>query len=251
MERDLIFGLQGVQIGLVESRTFIEAGLSWSRGEARNLREEVIRRAQINDEGVALLDRSVEFILKKHGVDEQKPLQAAGEGKQVFESLGERSPAKASRPPPRSQSCPMTWLPPWSPRKPPAATPSAGNRAAGGIGKIFAAFDEHVGRDIAIKELLLEPSGGTPGTPGRKTAEVAARLLREARITGQLEHPSIVPVYEIGRRADGTLYYTMKMVKGKTLHEVIREAGSFEGRLKLLPHFQDLCNAIAYAHHRG
>ena len=88
MERDLIFCLQGVQIGLVESRTFIEAGLSWSRGEAQNLREEIIRRAQINEENVALLDKSVEIILKRHGVEEPKPLQAPGEGKQVFESLG-------------------------------------------------------------------------------------------------------------------------------------------------------------------
>ena len=254
MERDLIFGLQGVQIGLVESRTFIEAGLSWSRGEARNLREEVIRRAQINEEGVALLDRSVEIILKKHGVDEQKPPQAAGEGKQVFESLGgavAREDREGFPPTPEVPRPPDDLASTLVTQEAPGRYTLRKEQGRGGIGKVFAAFDEHVGRDIAIKELLLEPSGGTPGTPGRKTAEVAARLLREARITGQLEHPSIVPVYEIGRRADGTLYYTMKMVKGKTLYEVIREAGSFEDRLKLLPHFQDLGNAIAYAHHRG
>jgi len=254
MERDLIFCLQGVQIGLIESRTFIEAGLSWSRGESQNLREEVIRRARINEEGVALLDKSVEFILKRHGGEEPKPLQAPAEGRQVFESLGgtllpgeqEGSPRlpEGEKPSDALASTLVT-------QEAPGRYGLRKEQGRGGIGKVFAAFDAHIGRDIAIKELLLEPSSGTPGTPGRRTAEVAARLLREARITGQLEHPSIVPVYEIGRRADGTLYYTMKMVKGKTLYEVIREAGSFENRLKLLPHFQDLCNAIAYAHNRG
>jgi serine/threonine protein kinase len=60
-----------------------------------------------------------------------------------------------------------------------------------------------------------------------------------------------VPVYEVGRRNDGALYYTMKLVRGKTMTAAIRGADSLEGRLKLLPHFVDLCQAIAYAHSRG
>jgi WD40 repeat protein/serine/threonine protein kinase len=254
MERDLIFCLQAVQTGLVESRTFIEAGLSWSRGEVNNLREEVIRRAQLAEEGISLLDKSVEYILKKHGGVEQKRLPPLEEVKQVFESLGGAAfpqEREGLPPSPESPKSPDDLASTLVTHEAPGRYTLLKEHGRGGIGKVFAAFDEHIGRDIAIKELLLEPSGGTPGTPGRKTAEVATRLLREARITGQLEHPSIVPVYEIGCRADGTLYYTMKMIKGKTFDEVIRGAGSFEERLKLVPHFQDLCNAIAYAHNRG
>jgi len=124
----------------------------------------------------------------------------------------------------------------------------------GGIGRVFAAFDEHVGREIAIKELLCEArdewSDGDPVPPAEKNA-LKARFLREARVTGQLEHPAIVPVYEIGRRADGSCYYTMRYIKGRTLLSALRKQPDLAERLKLLPHFHDLCNAIAYAHSKG
>jgi WD40 repeat protein len=119
------------------------------------------------------------------------------------------------------------------------------------MGRVLLVHDEHLGRQIALKEML--PPSGSPDngkTPGNLTAPMLARFLQEARITGQLEHPSIVPVYELGQRADGSLYYTMKLVRGKTMSQAIADAGSLEERLKLLPHFIDLCNAIAYAHSR-
>ena len=75
----------------------------------------------------------------------------------------------------------------------------------GGIGRVLVAMDEHLGREVAIKELLEEASG-----QGANDPELMTRFLAEARITGQLEHPNIVPVYELGRRADGRLYYTMR-----------------------------------------
>jgi serine/threonine-protein kinase len=85
----------------------------------------------------------------------------------------------------------------------------------------------------------------------RQTGEVTARFLREARITGQLEHPGIVPVYEIARRPDNSLFYTMKLVRGQTMDQRLRECHSLPDRLRLLPHFLDLCQAMAYAHSKG
>jgi eukaryotic-like serine/threonine-protein kinase len=142
----------------------------------------------------------------------------------------------------------------------------------GAIGRVLIAFDEHIGREVALKELLSDtggPSGGSgsggqglssgQSSPSRVTAAASARFLREARITGQLEHPGIVPVYEIARRPDGSSYYTMKLVRGRTLAAKIREAneqGAERGermvaRLTLINHFLDLCQAMAYAHARG
>lgn len=125
----------------------------------------------------------------------------------------------------------------------------------GGMGKILLVRDEHLGRDIALKQLLPDrlPGGTRTGAPTVEmlTVPIIARFLQEARITGQLEHPSIVPVYELGYRDDGSLYYTMKFVRGRTLQEALQEKNGLQERLTLLTHFLGLCQAIAYAHDRG
>ncbi len=126
-----------------------------------------------------------------------------------------------------------------------------GEQGRGGIGRVLIAVDEHVGREIAIKELLADDSPGTPSTGGRSSTAASSRFLREARLTGQLEHPSIVPVHEVGKRPDGTLYYTMRLVRGRTMAKAIAEAHGVAERLRLLPHLANLCSAIAYAHGRG
>ncbi len=113
----------------------------------------------------------------------------------------------------------------------------------GGIGRVLIAHDGHIGREVAIKELMRKPEAAD--------SIAAARFLREARLTGQLEHPNIVPVYELGQREDGTLYYTMKVVRGAHLGAAMDAAKSLDERLKLLKHYADLCDAIAYAHSRG
>ncbi|MCB9893624.1 MAG: protein kinase [Planctomycetes bacterium] len=141
--------------------------------------------------------------------------------------------------------------------------------ARGGMGRILVAEDKVVGREVALKELLpfKGASGTSPitgplqATPASATATAAAaRFLREATVTGQLEHPNIVPVYEIGQREDGSLYYTMKFVKGRTLASRLRAirndvdltpAQKQAERMKLLDGFVDICNAIAFAHSRG
>lgn len=120
----------------------------------------------------------------------------------------------------------------------------------GGIGKVMIAFDRTVGREIALKELINGSNNDRiPSLDKMRSDE--ARFLREACVTGQLEHPGIVPVYEIGRKPDENRYYTMRLVRGVTLSQAIKDAGTLEKRLRLLPHFRDICNAIAYSHSRG
>jgi serine/threonine protein kinase len=113
-------------------------------------------------------------------------------------------------------------------------------------------MDESLGRDVALKELLFGREVDHDGTPieVQRSKEMASRFIREAKITGQLEHPSITQVHELGRRSDGSLYYTMKLVRGRTLAKAMDECEALSDRLKMLPHIVDLCNAVAYAHSR-
>jgi PAS domain S-box-containing protein len=121
----------------------------------------------------------------------------------------------------------------------------------GGMGRIWVARDMNLERDVALKELhaeLLEH-------PAALT-----RFLREAQITGQLEHPGIVPVYELAVRDDDqSPYYTMRFVNGRTLTEATND---YHARLRagenasldlaaLLHAFVMICNTIGFAHSRG
>lgn len=120
----------------------------------------------------------------------------------------------------------------------------------GGVGCVFLGYDKNIGREVAIKEIILDRD--------EKQKEVSyARFVREAKITGQLEHPGIVPVYELSKKEDGTVYYVMKHVKGKTLFEAIKEAEggtpeeSFRRRMLLFGHLINVCEAMGYAHSKG
>jgi eukaryotic-like serine/threonine-protein kinase len=110
--------------------------------------------------------------------------------------------------------------------------------ARGGMGVVYAAEDEKLERRVALKVLDV------PGTGG----ELASRLLREARVLAQLEHPGIVPVHDVGTLADGRVFYTMKFVEGQRLDKFIEAVESVQDRLRL---FLRICEAVAFAHARG
>ncbi|MCB9547825.1 MAG: protein kinase [Myxococcales bacterium] len=117
----------------------------------------------------------------------------------------------------------------------------------GGIGVVTRVHDQHVGRVVALKT-LKSAAATAEGRLGLTAAEI--RFLDEARITGQLEHPGVVPVHEVGRRPDGALYYTMRHVRGRTLAEAL-DTPALSDRLRLLPRLIALCQTVAFAHARG
>ncbi|MBV8757197.1 MAG: protein kinase [Deltaproteobacteria bacterium] len=104
------------------------------------------------------------------------------------------------------------------------------------MGRILEARDLRVGRPVAVKELLGH------------SATWSARFEREARVTARLQHPGIVPIYEIGRWPDGTPFYSMRMVEGQTLRDAIAKAGSLAERIALLPAVIAATEAVAFAH---
>ena len=119
----------------------------------------------------------------------------------------------------------------------------AGEIARGGIGSILKARDVDLGRDVALKVLLARHRGNS---------EMTARFLEEAQIGGQLEHPGIVPVHEIGLFSDERPYFSMKLIKGQTLGELLKSrSDSGEDRQRFLGIFERICQTLAYAHTRG
>jgi PAS domain S-box-containing protein len=134
---------------------------------------------------------------------------------------------------------------------PPSRYALGGIHATGGMGRVWLARDTFFDREVALKELRPEIAGD---------ALVRCRFLREARITGQLEHPGIVPVYELAQHPDSSLpFYTMRFVKGRTLAEAAqafhrkRRQGAAEPfeLTSLLNAFAAVCRTVAYAHSRG
>jgi serine/threonine protein kinase len=113
----------------------------------------------------------------------------------------------------------------------------------GGMGEVYRCSDDALGRDLAIKVLKTELCGDAAGE---------GRFLREARLTGSLQHPGIVPVHHLGRLADGRPCYTMKLVRGRTLADLLRQETDEPERLpRLLAIVEKVCQAVAFAHSKG
>jgi serine/threonine-protein kinase len=115
---------------------------------------------------------------------------------------------------------------------------------AGGMGEVRLCLDEVIGREVALKTLL---------DPRARSSRADRRFLREVRVQGQLEHPSVVPVYDLGVGTDGRLFFTMRRVRGPTLAELLhaRDQGAGLTRRKLLEAFVRVCLVVDYAHTRG
>jgi len=113
----------------------------------------------------------------------------------------------------------------------------------GGAAEVFRGHDTELGREIAFKVLR----GNVCEHP-----DLARLFVEEAQICGQLVHPGIVPIYERGRLADGRPFFTMKLVSGRTLRELLGARQSpAEDLLRYLMIFEQVCRAVAYAHARG
>jgi serine/threonine protein kinase/Leucine-rich repeat (LRR) protein len=131
----------------------------------------------------------------------------------------------------------------------------AGEIARGGMGVILRAVDRDIRRDVAMKILLTDQQDHS-----------RQRFVEEAQIAGQLEHPNIVPVHDLGVDTDGRLFFTMKLVKGKSLAEILDQqrtpavaavvqadptAVPEHGLTRMLGIYLSVLNAIAFAHDRG
>ncbi|MBL7649454.1 MAG: protein kinase [Candidatus Hydrogenedentes bacterium] len=268
-EYDLLVGILACQLRLVSRGSLVHFAAALRQTQDQSLLEYLVDSKALSEKDQAFLCRIVDTIIHAHHGDEKSALKAFG-GDEAAREVFSGSIAKTDQGwgPAEDQTILAEILPHGLP---PQILPETIGRytrgseyARGGIGRILLVHDEQIGRDVILKELLPEhivsptdstlsqaPQPESPRSPMRRSAAMMARFLQEAKITGQLEHPSIVPVYELGTRKDGQLYYTMKLVRGETLAESIKNCKNPEDRLGLLRSFLDVCQAMAYAHSKG
>jgi serine/threonine-protein kinase len=273
-DRNLLFGVLAFQAGIIDQQQFAEACSAWAARKNVPLAEVLLERHWLTPADRAHLDYLLERKLARHQGDARSGLAtvAGAEARQSLTSLTDpdiqQSLAALDLPPCVAtevveQRGPRLFDPAPTPEGPAAGPaprdPSLSRgrytllrlHAAGGIGQVWLARDGDLGRDVALKELKPETAAHAHTPP---------RFLEEARITGQLEHPGIVPVYELvpGGPAQQA-FYTMRFVKGRTLSEATlayhrqRLSGGADplAFAALLNAFVGVCNAVAYAHARG
>jgi serine/threonine-protein kinase len=250
-DRNLLFGVLALQADFLDAAQFAEACSAWAGRKSAPLADLLVERGLLTAEQRSLVDLLLRQKLNKHGGDAHASLAALAtpDVRSVLESVADddvrQSLAGLHEPALAVQSSTVAYEPQVRQRYTLTRL-----HAKGGIGQVWPAHDEDIGRDVALKELRPD-RGDSPAA--------TARFLEEAKVTGQLEHPGIVPVYELVKPREGQPCYAMRFVGGRTLADAIKdyhrrrqagEVGPLELR-QLLTAFVGVCNAVAYAHSRG
>jgi eukaryotic-like serine/threonine-protein kinase len=251
IDHQLLFGALALQTGLIDSQQFTETYKQWGGRPESSLRDLLVQLDLLSSSDVSHLDYLLQRLLDKHHGDPRATLSSLSsvikQALAAFEEIDPKGTAAGVVSPTGVTA---------------EATPDDFTLTepryelvklygSGGIGRIWRAQDRQFDREVALKELRREQADDP---------KIAARFLREARLTGQLEHPGVVPVYELGfRPVTNQPYYTMRLVQGRTLAESVHayHTRCAEGRadpmefVSLLNAFAAVCNTVAYAHSRG
>ncbi len=251
-DQNLLFGVLALELDFIDVRQFAEVCCTWAAHKEKGLADLVVERKWISaaerDEVQRLMDRKVhrrqgdvrQALSNVAGPQQRDVMHAVGDG-EVEQTLSQLEPV------------------PGFVRVSETAELAQGELShytlsrvhdQGGLGRVWLAFDKSLCRDVALKEIRPDKL---------PTDQSLRRFVREAQITGQLEHPNIVPVYELAHDQQRTYpFYTMRFVHGQSLGDAIeayqkkRRAGGEAGLdfRRLLQAFVSVCHAIAYAHSR-
>jgi serine/threonine-protein kinase len=239
VDRNLLFGLLALQIGLIDHDRLMTAFRGWTRDKSRAMADYLADGGGLDTEDRAAVEVLVDRQLKKHGGSAEKSLAAIPADRSTRACLAQIGDADVQ--------ASLVHLNPASTRADDdgdltatysvGAATSDGQRfhvlrphARGGLGAVFVALDQELNREVALKQILDQHADDPVSRQ---------RFLLEAQVTGGLEHPGVVPVYGLGTYADGRPYYAMRFIRGDSLKEAIesfharhgkRPAGSVERR---------------------
>ncbi|MCA9105790.1 MAG: protein kinase [Planctomycetales bacterium] len=255
-DRNLLLGILALQLDFVSSNQLIETMNAWAVNKQSSLGQLFVQKQILSPQRLALLDALVQEHLSSHNQDVDQSLAsltplspairrdlAAIDDADVQQSLVSLQSSS-----PETQST-VNYS---------RHADSAKSRfqilrphAAGGMGSVSIALDSELGREVAVKE-IKEQAADQP--------DMRDRFIREAEITGNLEHPGVVPVYGLGFYKDGRPYYAMRFVKGDSLKRAVKLFHETPDRnpqqreldfRRLLQRFVDVCQVMHYAHSRG
>ena len=254
--RNLLLGLLALQNNFIDRNALLAAFAAWVADKGRPLGRILLESGALEADTHALLEALVRKHLAMHGDDPERSLatlSTLGSARDALAAVGDTDLqaslafVSADRADDDSNATRVQLS---------GRSAAAGPRfrvlrfhARGGLGQVSVARDEELHRDVALKE-IQDRYADDPGS--------RSRFLVEAEITGNLEHPGIIPVYGLGHYDDGRPFYAMRFIKGDSLKDAIAQyhAGSERGEpilalQKLLRRFLDVCYAMAYAHSRG
>jgi tetratricopeptide (TPR) repeat protein len=232
-------------------RLLDEQGCSWRQGERIRVEDLLERHPELRQQPEAVLDLIAQEVLLRAQAGEAAPLaefqgrfpHLHGQLRDLFAdacAAGSQTRGSTLISEPAAPGVGQSAAPPaegWP------AIPGCeiqGMLGRGGMGLVLHGRDPGLGRDLAVKVLRPDHQGDP---------DVERRFVEEAQIGGQLQHPGIVPVHALGRSADGRPFFTMKLVKGRTLADLLKERSTPAQELpRFLGIFQQVCQTLAYAH---
>jgi eukaryotic-like serine/threonine-protein kinase len=222
-ERNLLFGLLALQNGLIDQGALFAAFAAWTRNKGRSLADHLIDLGHVDAPRRAIVDAIAGLHVQALGGDPGKSLAVLAVGRSTRESLalaggpeveatmghvGSAQPATRDDDDPERTGTYSV-----------GSATSDGQRfrivrphARGGLGAVFVALNSELDREVALKQILDDRADDPTSR---------FRFLIEARITGGLEHPGIVPEYGLGSYGDGRPFYAMRFIRGDSLKDAI------------------------------
>ncbi|MGI8981928.1 MAG: serine/threonine-protein kinase [Pirellulaceae bacterium] len=289
-DRNLLFGILALQMDFITREQLLAGMQAWVLAKEISLAEHLVQAGAFQLDDRQLIEPLVEAHIRRHADSPEQSLaslrsldslrgELASLQDQELEASIAHIPSSAASP---AEADPYATLAGGSASSQTVRFRILRPHAEGGLGRVFVAYDNELSREVALKEIKPDRSDD---------AESRGRFIREAEVTGSLEHPGIVPVYGLGAYPDGRPFYAMRFVRGKSLKEGIAKfhhrfgrgqaAGegkqpsggssgsgseyadsSFPGRKltatdenlelrKLLQRLIAVCEAMDYAHSRG
>ena len=244
-DRGAVLGAMARRLRFISHEQLAGGIREWKADKSRSLDQILVSRRALTESQSEMLSPLVDEHLRCHGGDAGASMASLGDVEPLERDLQTYdSPAAAAGEPTSGGS--EAWAAPGQSRfqvlRP---------HARGGLGQVDVALDREMDREVALKQIR----------PAHADSDASrSRFIREAVVTGRLEHPGIVPVYGLGFYENGRPYYAMRLVRGSSLEQAIREFHAVSGPLdgersiefrKLLSRFVNVCDAIGYAHSRG